>query len=65
MTTTYESGSAVLSGYYLNPTSWHVEPVARDGERLPSGRGRWMRIPTAAGDSLDAIAREIEQRRNS
>jgi hypothetical protein len=45
---TYESGTAVLNGYYLNPTSWSVTPVAHDGERLPSGRGRWMRIPTAA-----------------
>jgi len=52
MTTTYESGSAVLSGTYLNPTSWHVEPVGRDGERLPAGRGRWMRVPTAAALAL-------------
>jgi hypothetical protein len=48
MATTYESGSAVLSGYYLNPSAWHVEPIANDGGRLPSGTGRWMRIPTAA-----------------
>jgi hypothetical protein len=48
MATTYESGSAVLSGYYFNPTAWHVEPVAHDGGRLPAGPGSWLRIPTAA-----------------
>jgi hypothetical protein len=48
MATTYESGSAVLSGYYLNPASWHVEPIAKDGDRLPAARGSWMRVPTAA-----------------
>jgi hypothetical protein len=48
MATTYESGSAVLSGYYFNPAGWHVEPIAIDGDRLPSGHGGWMRVPTAA-----------------
>ncbi len=48
MATTYESGSAVLSGYYFNPTGWHVEPIPSDGDRLPAGRGSWMRLPTAA-----------------
>jgi hypothetical protein len=48
MATTYESGSAVLSGYYLNPAGWHLAPVANDGDRLPAGRGGWMRVPTAA-----------------
>jgi hypothetical protein len=52
MATTFESGTAVLSGYYLNPTSWSVAPVARDGERLPSGRGRWRRVPAAAALAL-------------
>ncbi len=52
MATTYESGSAVLNGYYLNPSSWSVTPVAHDGDRLPSGRGRWLRIPTAAALAL-------------
>lgn len=52
MTTTYESGTAVLNGYYLNPTSWSVAPVAHDGERLPSGSGRWLRIPAAAALAL-------------
>jgi hypothetical protein len=48
MATTYESGSAVLSGYYLNAARWHVEPIAHDGDRLPAGRGTWTRVPTAA-----------------
>ncbi len=48
MTTTYESGSAVRSGTYLDAASWRIAPVANDGDRLPGGRGRWMRIPTAA-----------------
>lgn len=43
---TYESGSAVRSGYYLNAARWRVEPVA-EGGRLPGGQGRWMRVPTA------------------
>ncbi len=52
MATTYEGGAAVLSGYYFNPAQWHIEPIARDGGRLPDGRGRWMRIPTAAALAL-------------
>jgi hypothetical protein len=48
MATTYESGSAVLSGYYFNAAGWHVEPVAHDGDRLPAGPGSWLRVPTAA-----------------
>ena len=52
MATTYESGTAVLNGYYLNPSSWSVTPVANDGDRLPSGHGRWMRVPTAAALAL-------------
>lgn len=55
MATTYESGTAVLNGYYLNPSSWCVTPVAHDGERLPSGEGRWLRIPTAAALALVPI----------
>lgn len=55
MATTYESGTAVPSGYYLSPSSWSVTPVARDGERLPGGRGRWLRIPTAAALALVPI----------
>ena len=52
MATTYESGTAVLNGYYLNASRWSVTPVAHDGDRLPSGGGRWMRIPTAAALAL-------------
>ena len=55
MATTYESGSAVMSGYYLNTSSWHVEPVASDGARLPAGRGGWMRVPTAAALLLGPV----------
>jgi hypothetical protein len=47
MTTTHESGSAVRSGYYFNAARWQVEPIAADGQRLPEGAGRWMRVPTA------------------
>ena len=47
-TTTFSSGSAVRSGYYFNASRWHVEPIANDGDRLPAGNGRWLRVPTAA-----------------
>ncbi len=47
-TTTFPSGSAVPSGYYFNASRWHVEPVANDGDRLPAGKGTWLRVPTAA-----------------
>jgi hypothetical protein len=50
--TTFRSGSAVQSGYYLDARTWHIEPVAHDGERLPAGQGRWVRIPTAAALAL-------------
>ena len=48
MATTYESGSKVNSGYYFNAARWHVEPIANDGDRLPEGNGKWMKVPTAA-----------------
>ena len=48
MATTHESGSKVNSGYYFNAARWHVEPIANDGDRLPEGNGRWMKVPTAA-----------------
>jgi hypothetical protein len=38
----------VNSGYYLNLSRWAIEPVAKDGGRLPEGRGTWTKIPTAA-----------------
>ncbi len=44
--TIFESGSAVRSGYYFNAKRWQVQPVAKDGERLPEGRGEWMKVAT-------------------
>jgi hypothetical protein len=52
MANTTMSGGAVRSGYYLNATTWSIEPVANEGGRLPAGPGRWMRIPTAAALAL-------------
>ena len=46
--TTYQSGSAVQSGYYFNAARWHVEPIADDGGRLPDAAGRWIKVPTVA-----------------
>lgn len=51
MATTTTSG-AMRSGYYLNATTWSIEPVASEGGRLPAGPGRWIRIPTAAALAL-------------
>lgn len=48
MATTYESGSAVQSGYYFNAARWHVEPIADDGGKLPRTPGRWIKVPTVA-----------------
>jgi hypothetical protein len=45
--TTYESGAAVKSGYYLNAKRWHLEPIAKDGDRLPAGEGSWLKVNTA------------------
>ncbi|HET8542436.1 MAG TPA: hypothetical protein VFL83_21360 [Anaeromyxobacter sp.] len=47
MANTYQSGSAVRSGYYFNAARWHVEPIAEDGGRLPAGAGSWVKVPTA------------------
>lgn len=55
MTKTFKSGSAVKSGYYFNASGWALEPVARDGERLPDGKGEWMPIPTVAALLLTPI----------
>jgi hypothetical protein len=49
------TSGALRSGYYLNPTSWRIEPVAAEGDRLPAGPGRWIRIPTAAALALVPI----------
>ncbi len=48
----HDGGSAVRSGYYLDVSRLHIEPIANDGERLPAGSGRWVRIPTAAALTL-------------
>ncbi len=47
MANTYQSGSAVRSGYYFNAARWHVEPVANDGGKLPEVPGSWIKVPTA------------------
>jgi hypothetical protein len=46
MATTFQSGSAVRSGYYFNARRWQVQPVSKDGERLPEGKGEWMKVAT-------------------
>jgi len=48
MTNTFHGSQAVPSGYYLNTSSWAIEPVATDGARLPAGPGAWRRVPTLA-----------------
>jgi hypothetical protein len=45
MTEHFQGGSAVPGGYYLNASRWAVAPVARDGDSLPPGPGRWRRVP--------------------
>jgi hypothetical protein len=44
----FHGGSAAPAGYYLNPSRWAIEPLARDGDRLPPGPGEWRRIPMVA-----------------
>ncbi len=48
MANTIKGGSAVQSGYYFNAARWAIEPVANDGDRLPEGKGTWLKVPTAA-----------------
>jgi hypothetical protein len=48
MATTTSSTQAVRSGYYLNTSTFAIEPVAVDGARLPAGPGRWLRVPAVA-----------------
>ncbi len=45
MSERFPGGAAVPSGYYLEPSRWAVEPIARDGDRLPPGPGEWRRVP--------------------
>ena len=54
MTTTYESGSTVPGGYYLDAASWHVAPVAETASGSRPG-GRWTRIPTALAVALAPV----------
>jgi hypothetical protein len=53
--TTYESGAAVKSGYYLNAKRWHLEPISVDGGRLPTGEGTWLKVNTAVALALVPI----------
>lgn len=53
--TRFESNAAVKSGYYFNPITMSVAPVARDGERLPNERGSWIAVPTVAALALTPI----------
>jgi hypothetical protein len=55
MATKFKSGSAVKSGYYLNAIRWHVEPIAKDGDRLPEGKGEWMKVSTPVALALVPI----------
>jgi hypothetical protein len=55
MTTTYKSGAAVKSGYYLNASEWAVHPVANDGDRLPEGHGAWRKVPTLVAIGLTPV----------
>jgi hypothetical protein len=55
MATTYQSGTAVPGGYYLNLKEWAIAPVSRDGEALPAGKGEWRPIPTVAALALVPI----------
>jgi hypothetical protein len=50
--TTYGGGTAVKSGYYLNLSRWHLEPVENDGGKLPAGKGEWLRVNTVAALAL-------------
>ncbi len=45
MSERFHGGAAVHAGYYLNAARWAVEPIARDGDRLPPGPGEWRRVP--------------------
>jgi hypothetical protein len=45
MSERFHGGAAVPAGYYLDAARWAVEPIARDGDRLPAGPGAWRRVP--------------------
>ncbi len=52
--TRIEAGTAAKAGYYFNPRSWEVHPVAVNGERLP-GEGTWIAVPTVAALILSPL----------
>jgi hypothetical protein len=47
--TTYPSGTAVKSGYYVDTAGFTIATISRDGAMLP-GRAdaRWVRVPVLA-----------------
>jgi hypothetical protein len=50
------AGEQASAGYYLSTRSWHIHPVAADGERLPGEAGeRWIRISVVAALALTPI----------
>ncbi len=53
--TNFKGGTAVKNGYYLNLSRWAIEPVAKDGDRLPEGKGEWIAIPTVAALALTPV----------
>jgi hypothetical protein len=53
--TTYQSNTAVKSGYYFNPVTMNIVPVERDGGRLPNEKGSWIAIPTIAALALTPV----------
>ncbi|HSN90500.1 MAG TPA: hypothetical protein VLS93_04670 [Anaeromyxobacteraceae bacterium] len=55
MARTYQRGAAVKSGTYVDLEGWAVHAVARDGERLPAGRGAWRRVPTPVAVGLTPV----------
>jgi hypothetical protein len=47
--TTFESGTAVKSGYYVDTAGFAVATVSSDGGKLPGAPGnRWVRVPVLA-----------------
>jgi hypothetical protein len=47
--TTYPSGTAVKSGYYLDTAGFSIATVSSDGAKLPGAPGaRWLRVPVLA-----------------
>ena len=53
--TKFESNTAVKSGYYFNPVTLSLIPVASDGERLPNEKGSWIPVPTLLALALGPL----------